>query len=669
MSLWFSATAFAADALDVLPEEVDGTPKVELLHRWLLDLANDALDQRTKRYETLKTPEQLADYQREMKKFFVEQLGGFPERTPLKAQVIGKLARDGYTVEKIIYESLPKHFVTALLYLPESQAPFPAVIVPCGHSTNGKAAEPYQRACILLAKNGIAAFCYDPTGQGERLQLLTDDGQPYGSTLEHTLIGISCIPLGTNTARYHMWDGIRALDYLSGRLEIDANRLGCAGNSGGGTLTSYLMAYDERIACAAPSCYITSMRQLLNRQGPQDAEQNIHGQVAFGLTHAEYILMRAPKPTLLCTATRDSFNILGAWDTFREAKRFFGRMGYWDRIELVETDQPHGYTVQLREANVRWMRRWLMKIDEPVFEPEFPVLTDAEAQCTDEGQVLKMPGVRTVFDYNADWETRLSLARHQLWKNTGKPDLFDRIRKLAGIRALAELPKAKVKLVSKSERNGYELRKLTLSPDRGIVLPMVALVPKQRKGPVVLHVDGQGKRAAIEDEGELDRLARNGTMCVAIDLRGVGELYNSKADVLGKYLGAEWKDWFLAYDLDKSFVGMWAEDVLSAGMWLSSYEAGEKPNLLRVVGVGMAGPAVLHAAALERDLFARVDLRQSLASWADVVRTPGAPKQLINLVHGALAVYDLPDLAESLGSIKLSVTEPHNARDEAIKTQ
>src|SRR5262249_9565783 len=143
----------------------------------------------------------------------------------------------------------------------------------------------------------------------------------YATTLEHTMVGVSSIPLGTSTARYRIWDGMRSLDYLASRPDIDPNRLGCTGNSGGGTLTSYLMALGERIAGAAPSCYLPSLRRLLETIGPQDAEQNIHAQIAFGMDHADYVMMRAPRPTLMCVATRDFFDINGAWNSFRQAKR------------------------------------------------------------------------------------------------------------------------------------------------------------------------------------------------------------------------------------------------------------------------------------------------------------------------------------------------------------
>ena len=106
--------------------------------------------------------------------------------------------------------------------------------------------------------------------------------------------------------------------------------------------------------------------------GPQDAEQNIHAQIAFGMDHADYVLMRAAKPTLMCTATRDFFDIGGAWDTFREAKRLYGRLGFPERVDLVENDAEHGFNSPLRVAAVRWMRRWLLGVDDAITEPDFP---------------------------------------------------------------------------------------------------------------------------------------------------------------------------------------------------------------------------------------------------------------------------------------------------------
>ncbi len=392
-----------------------GEPKSPLYEQLRLE-AGRAFDERRRALAALKTPEDVVKRQEELRSRFIEALGGFPERTPLNARSIGTLQGEGHRVEKVIYESRPGHAVTANLYLPEGKGPFPGVLVPCGHSENGKAAEAYQRAAILLARNGLAALCYDPIGQGERRQLLTPDGKAAikSNTEEHTMAGIPALLVGWSAATFRIWDGIRSLDYLASRPEVDPKRLGCTGNSGGGTLTSYLMALDERIAVAAPSCYVTSLERLFATIGPQDAEQNITGQVAWGMEHADYLTMRGPKPTLMLIASQDFFDQQGSWTTFREAKRIYGLLGHPERVSLAEFNDKHGFSQPRREAAVRWMRRWLLGIDDAIVETPFAVWKDADLQCTKSGQVLADgPGV-SVFDLCASRATELAAARKPL---------------------------------------------------------------------------------------------------------------------------------------------------------------------------------------------------------------------------------------------------------------
>lgn len=657
----------ADDGSAVLPVELPDGPKTLMLHRYLLKHANEALDRREKAFEKIKTAEDARACQQRMREFFIERLGGFPERAPLEARTMGVLERDGYRVEKVIFASRPGFHVTGLLFLPPGKGPFPGVLVPCGHSGSGKGEEKYQRACIALAKQGMVALCYDPLGQGERHQVRLPTGKTSGPN--HTVIGVSCIPIGTNFAQFRIWDGMRALDYLASRPEVDAKRLGCTGNSGGGTLTSYLMALDDRIYAAAPSCYLTSMRSLLNVNGPQDAEQNIFGQIAFGMTHAEYVMMHAPKPTLMCVATRDAFRIDGAWDTFRESKRFFARLDHPVRIDLVETDEPHGFHLQLREGAVNWMNRWLNGKDGHVSEPAFEVLAKQDYTVTESGQVLDLPGERTVFHMNADAEKTLAATRAKLWAESTQPELLDRVRELAGIRRTALLPKAKVEQLASIARDGYELRKLTLSHEDGIVLPALVMLPAQRNGQAVLYFDGEGKHRAMIPGGEFEQLARGGTMVVAVDLRGLGELHDLIAITnQGMPATKDWQQWFMAYLLEKSFLGMWTEDVLAAARWLRTYETtGDARNRIRVIGVGHAGPAVLHAAALERELYAQVELRQTLDRWSSVVADrQGCGAMLLNTVHGSLKVYDLPDLRRVIGEKRLTVVDPRDSQNEPL---
>lgn len=336
--LLFATAAAADENLTVLTPTPAGVPPGKQLELYLKRQFYQHVDDRLAAFEALKSRADCERWQRERREFFVRQLGGFPERTPLNARIVGRLEGEGYRVENVLFESRPGHHVTANLYLPDSAGPHPAVIVPCGHSHNGKAAGGYQRICILLARNGMAALCYDPIGQGERYQMLDFDQEhthfataprlevPHPRvrhlcTTEHTAMGLGCILLGSNVAQYRIWDGMRAIDYLQSRDDIDSSKIGCTGNSGGGTLTAYLMALDDRIVAAAPVCYLTTFRRLIDTRGAQDAEQNIFGQIAFGMDEPDYVMMRAPKPTLICAGRRDAtFDIDGTWDLFRQSK-------------------------------------------------------------------------------------------------------------------------------------------------------------------------------------------------------------------------------------------------------------------------------------------------------------------------------------------------------------
>ncbi|MDD4787011.1 MAG: alpha/beta hydrolase family protein, partial [Pirellulales bacterium] len=134
VSILLPAASAQDQDLSVLAGQTAAAAPSEVLHAWLMDEVREATERRDAAYEKIKTPEEIAAYQKRMRDFFVEQLGGFPDRTPLNARVVGREQRDGYRIEKVIFESQPKHLVTAILYLPEVKPPFPGVLVPCGHS-------------------------------------------------------------------------------------------------------------------------------------------------------------------------------------------------------------------------------------------------------------------------------------------------------------------------------------------------------------------------------------------------------------------------------------------------------------------------------------------------------------------------------------------------------
>lgn len=624
-----------------------------MLNGHLKRQADAAFDRRQAAYEQVKTAADAAAYQTRMRRFFLGQLGELPERAPLHPKVVGTLAGDGYTIEKIIFESQPRHFVTALVYLPATPPPFPAVLMPCGHAATGKFEN--QVSGIFLAKSGLAAMCYDPIGQGERSQLLDMDGQPrFKPTAEHTLTGAGGMLVGRGTAFYRIWDGLRSLDYLTGRPDIDPAKIGVSGCSGGGTLSSYLMALDDRVACAAPSCYLTSWRRLTDTIGPQDAEQNIQGQIAFGMDHADYVLMRAPKPTLILAGTQDFFDIQGTWDTFRQAVRWYTRLGFPERVAIVETDTKHGYPQPQREAMVRWMSRWLLGRDQPVTEPASELRPAADLQCTAPGQTLRLDGARSVVDLNLAVEAQLEPQRRRLWDSDNPREAIAAVRRLAGIRSLADLPRPRVTRIEVLARKDYRIEKLTLEPEPSVQLPALLFQPTAPSGQRYLYLHAEGKHADAAPGGPIEGLVRAGHVVLAPDLRGIGETGPAGPDLWG----GDFIHIALAYLLDKSMLGMRAEDILVCARFLSELGNATAPAKVRLISIGSTGPAALHAAALEPSWFDGLKLTRSLRSWTDVVRYPAAPGQLVNVIPGALRAYDLPDLTRLLPPGTVEVEAP-----------
>src|SRR5437773_8185824 len=142
--------------------------------------------------------------------------------------------------------------------------------------------------------------------------------------------------VGDHLARYTIWDGMRALDYLLSRKEVDPARIGLTGNSGGGTHTAYIAALDDRIQVAAPSCYITSWHLMLDTIGPQDAEQTFPLWLQEGFDYPDYLYAFVPKPYLLLSAIRDFFPIAGARETFAEAEKVYSAIGAREKVRSEE---------------------------------------------------------------------------------------------------------------------------------------------------------------------------------------------------------------------------------------------------------------------------------------------------------------------------------------------
>lgn len=626
-----------------------------MVDRHLTAIARRCWEARAAAVSRINTPEQVAERQAYIRSKMLEALGGFPEKTPLNARITGVLERDGYRVEKLIYESLPRYYVTANVYVPASgKPPFPAVLGTAGHSITGKAAPAYQSVWISLAKRGILVLAYDPPGQGERYEYLDPDlGRPrFGPTVEHTMAGIQCLLTGTNFARYEIWDGVRAVDYLLSRPDVDPKRIGVTGNSGGGTQTAYLQVAEPRLAVAAPSCYLTSWERLWANPGPQDAEQNFAGFLKDGLDFADFLIAFAPKPVKMMTAIRDYFSIEGARATFAEAQRIYKILGAADRIDFFEYDDTHGWSKPRREATYRWMVQWLNQRIEEGIEPEITTEHESNLNCTPTGQVATSLKGETVQSLNLALAERMYPQRAA----AGLKDvaaLRSLVRARLSIPEVREAPRASRH--GEIGREGYRIEKLALETEPGITVPALAFVPagSRRPLPAVIYVNSAGKAADAAPGEDMDELARAGYLVIAPDLRGWGE--SGPAPGTGGYSGM-WQMTMRAVLVGKTLLGMQVYDLLSVFHYVAQ-RADVDANRIAVLGKANGGVAALIAAALEPRL-SRVAAEGSVLSYMDIVRARIHENTTELIVPGVLRDFDLPDLARAIAPRPLWLVDP-----------
>ncbi len=225
--------------------------------------------------------------------------------------------------------------------------------------TNGKAAEAYQSFAQGLARQGYVCLIYDPISQGERLQYadanLKSKIRP--GVGEHLYAGNQQFLVGEFLGMWRAWDGIRALDYLLTREEVDPQHVGVTGNSGGGTMTTWLCGLERRWTMAAPSCFVTTFRRNMENELPADTEQCPPRALSLRLDHADFLAAMAPKPVIILAKERDFFDVRGAEEAYARLKRLYALLGAEENISLFVGPTYHGYSQENREAMYRWFNR------------------------------------------------------------------------------------------------------------------------------------------------------------------------------------------------------------------------------------------------------------------------------------------------------------------------
>jgi cephalosporin-C deacetylase-like acetyl esterase len=598
------------------------------LHQQILALAAEQEAKRRARFAQVQTRADLAALQKSLREKFLELLDGLPTQSGLPAvRMRGNIRADDYEVQKLVFESLPGYCVPALLYRPTKLTrPVPGIISPCGHSPEGKAAPAYQILHINLAKRGYVVLTYDPVGQGERSQFW--DARRGRSRFnltcgEHCVLGNPLYLLGTSLARYRIWDGMRAIDYLTSLKDVAAGRIGCVGNSGGGTLTAYISALDQRVKVAVISCYITTLRRRMGNRvqadPDSDPEQDIFGFVSEGIDHAGLLALMAPRPTLLCTARQDFFPIEGARETFAEAARLFDVAGTPGRIKRVEADQKHGLTPALRQATYAWFQRWLPARREETGAKEIAVKVRPinELLASPDGQVNGSLKSRPLLP--------LALEIFKKQKRTAR-------RKLSEMLAL-------------------DLRNASFH------LTEVAAQGK-RNGTGVLLVNGNESADWRADRSLVPALRRAGYRVAVVDPRGVGKLKpalevkgHSYTDPL---CGVEANLAYNAFLVGRSLIGLRVADVLAAVKNIQAHKT------QRVVLCGRQDAAlIVSLAAVLEPKVARVAVEGMMLNWLPLFGANGRPINAAQIVPGLLRDYgDVADVLRDLSPRRVLVANP-----------
>jgi cephalosporin-C deacetylase-like acetyl esterase len=620
--------------------------------------------QRLERLAALKTRADAEAYVRMVRGKIRESFGPFPEKTPLNARVTKVVERDAYRIENVLFESRPGFLVSANLYIPKGRRfPLPGVVGSCGHSANGKAIETYQSFCQGLARLGYVVLIFDPIGQGERMQYVDANWKPLRGTgtAEHNYAGIQQVLVDERFCTWRAWDAVRALDYLVTRDEVDRRHLGITGNSGGGTMTTWLCGLDDRWTMAAPSCFVTELRRNMENELGADMEQIPPRALALGLDHEDFLAALAPKPVIILAKEKDYFDARGNEAAYERLKRLYRLLGAENNVAYFIGPTYHGYSQENREAMYRWFNR-CTGISEATTEPKLVLEKEETLWCTPQGQVAALRS-KPIHDFIREKSKGLASKR-------GTLDAAALGRTVAQTLRLPERSSApEFRILRPLPDRKYPLRHALpymVETDRGVHAlvyrltrePLLSRPPRETRQ-AILYVADQSADGELRSEPLVRALIEADPAAAfhACDVRGIGE---STPQATSLNAGDEYStDYFYASHglmLDYPYIGQRTFDVIRVLDWLAAW--GYDQVHLAARGQG-AAPAAF--AALLSPRVTRVTLKHPPASYAEIAESPDYHWPLSALPPGVLASFDLPDCYRVLKAKDLRLLEPRGA--------
>ncbi|WP_158642611.1 acetylxylan esterase [Chitinophaga japonensis] len=618
----------------------------EMLNTYLMQQLHQQYDIRRQRLQqAMQSPQGLRAYQDELRRDYRQLLGLLPEKVPLEAKVTGTLQQDGYRIEKVLYQSFPGHHVTASLYVPRGHGPFPGALLFCGHEPTAKATPSYQQTAILLARHGFVVLMIDPISQGERHQLTDNAGKPLtrGGTTEHTLLNAAAALVGSSAAAYELWDNERGLDYLLSRKEVDTARIGCLGNSGGGTQAAYFMAFEPRIKVAAVCSYITTRERTFELAGPLDGCVQLPNEGKLGLEIADYMHMLAPKPLLVLAGRYDFVDYTGAELAYEEAKKCYAVLGAPRRLSMVTIDDGHGISQPKREAAVQWFRRWLYGDDRRIKETPAKVLSPEMLFCTTTGEVNNsIPGEVTVQQHLLQTADALAAKRRQFRQQARGTAFADTLRQLLGVHP--QRAPVQVAHIDTIQYAGYTWEKCLLRSPQEPPLPFLLIRPEGRTAvqDVWICLRDEGKRAWLDSTAFIQSCLRKGQAVLLPDLRGTGETADLPAFNHPKFYNREYRNAVSSLHMGRPLPGQRVTDLLLLLDYLQS-DAAFQRAAIRVKASGMMALTALHAAVIDERI-SQLQADRYVSSFTDMIRNVMDKDHYSAVIPRALQYYDIPDL-------------------------
>lgn len=667
--LTLSSQAYSQNELDVVTGRwLEYSDASNSLYHYLTSEAYKFLNEREDEISGIHSPEQWKERQSIIRKTLLEIVGPFPEKTPLNAKILKTIVKEEFKVEHIVYESVPGFYVTSSLYIPaglKKRSAAPAVIYCSGHHAEGYRSDVYQHVILNLVKKGFIVFAFDPVGQGERLEYFDQKAGKSiigGPTSEHSYPGAQAFLTGSSQARYMIWDGIRAVDYLISRKEVDPLRIGITGRSGGGTQSAYIAAFDDRIYASAPENYITSYRRLLQSIGPQDAEQNLFNILSVGLDHPDFLIVRAPKPAMMITTINDMFSIQGAMETEEEISKIYRAYGKSENFSRVTDDAGHASTVKNREAMYSFFQKHL---DNPGSnkDDDIRLLTKEELRVTKTGQVSTSMGGETVFSLNSKEADILTekLCKSRVSRGVSFNEVISAARKLSGYRDPSSSDKPV--FTGRIMRKSYTIEKYFVKGEGDYIIPYLVFRPEEKGNKTMIYLHPSGKSAEASAGKEIEEFVNHGITVLAPDLIGLGE--TGPGDLRGDafFSGASHNLWYASMITGRSVTGIQAGDL---NKLVRLIKAGDPDTEIIGFARKQMASVLLHSAVLSGE-FKSLILVESCLSFRSIVQTRFYnPHFILSSIPGVLKEYDLPDLASAFAPGKLIIANPVDANGVKI---